>query len=92
MASTRYPKGWTQSDGRLVAAYRFRDFAQAMGFLNEVALHAEAHQHHPDFAVHWNEVRFEVWSHDENRVTSRDEKLVSSIAAIAHRYRPKTLR
>lgn len=85
------PAGWKEERGRLTGAYRFRDFAQAMAFLTEVALRAEAAEHHPDFAVHWNEVRFEVWTHDAGAVTDRDHALAAQIAAAAERHGAKRL-
>lgn len=85
-ATTQLPKGWREEGGRLKAGYKFRDFQGAMSFLVEVAFQAEVNEHHPDFSVHWNEVRFEVWSHDANRVTERDHHLVGQIARIADRH------
>lgn len=89
--TTQPPKGWKETEGRLRAGYKFRDFQGAMSFLVEVAFQAEVNEHHPDFSVHWNEVRFEVWSHDEERVTERDHKLVAQIAKIAERHAAKPL-
>lgn len=80
------PTGWKESGGHLVAGYRFKDFVQATTFLHEVAFAAEAQEHHPDFSVHWNEVRFTVWSHDVDAITERDQKLAAKIARIAERH------
>ena len=91
MPGKKWPSGWKVSGGHLVAGYRFQDFAEAMGFLNEVALRAEAAEHHPDFTVHWNEVRFEVWSHDVDGITGRDQRLVAQIAQVARRHKAKSL-
>lgn len=91
MAAKELPKGWREKQGRLRVGYQFKDFVQAMTFLHEVAFVAESHEHHPDFAVHWNEVRFEVWSHDVNGITDRDHRLVAGIAAIASRHGAKLL-
>lgn len=82
---------WTEKGGRLHAGYRFKDFVRAMGFLQEVAFAAEKMQHHPDFHVHWNEVRFELWSHDAGKVTERDHKLSDRIATIAKRHRAEPM-
>lgn len=80
------PPDWRRRNGRLHCGYRFKDFVRAMGFLQEVAFAAEKMEHHPDFTVHWNEVRFQVWSHDAGTVTERDLKLVAKIAKIAGRH------
>ena len=86
MARHALPAGWRKQRGHLVAGYRFKDFAQAMTFLHEVAFASEAQGHHPDFSVHGNEVRFEVWSHDAEGITDRDHTLVATIAKIAQRH------
>jgi 4a-hydroxytetrahydrobiopterin dehydratase len=88
---TGLPEGWRERKGRLVCGYEFKDFVRAMGFLQEVAFTAEKMEHHPDFTVHWNEVRFEVWSHDADAITERDQKLVAKLAKIAQRHKAKTL-
>lgn len=84
------PDGWKEKSGKLVAAYEFKDFKRAMVFLQEVAFAAEAHEHHPDFTVHFNRVDFVVWSHDAGKVTERDHKLVGKIAAVAKRHKAKS--
>jgi 4a-hydroxytetrahydrobiopterin dehydratase len=56
--------GWAVTDGpRLVRTFQFRDFVHAMKFVNRMAEIAEEQGHHPDFFVHWNEVRVELWTH-----------------------------
>lgn len=82
----KLPKGWSDRGGRLRSGYRFKDFVRGMTFLQEVAFVAESLEHHPDFAVHWNEVRFEVWSHDAGKVTDRDHRLAAKIAKVAARH------
>lgn len=91
MAGNGLPAGWTKRKGRLVGGYRFADFVRAMKFVNAVADRAEQVEHHPDVLVHWNEVRFEVWSHDEGKVTTRDHALVADIAKIARRQKGRSL-
>lgn len=83
------PPGWRIEDRRLRCKYQFADFVQAMTFLTEVAHAAERRKHHPDFAVHWNQVDFTVWSHDVNDLTSRDEGLAEEIHRISMRHGAK---
>ncbi len=56
---------WTLEDGatRLRRHFEFRDFREAMAFVNRVADVAEAEGHHPDFAIHWNAVDLTLWTH-----------------------------
>jgi 4a-hydroxytetrahydrobiopterin dehydratase len=56
--------GWQITDQpRITKTFRFHDFKEAMVFVNRMAELAEAQGHHPDFFVHWNEVRVEMWTH-----------------------------
>jgi len=91
MAANGLPAGWKKQKGHLVGGYRFKDFERAMTFVNAVADRAEKVEHHPDFHIHWNEVQFEVWSHDEGKVTERDRALVADIAKIARRQKGRKL-
>ena len=42
-----------------------------MAFVNQVAALAEAEDHHPDIAIHWNRVTLRWWTH-ANAITERD--------------------
>ena len=48
---------------RLVHRFEFRDFVEAMKFVNGVAEVAEREGHHPDIAIHWNKVDLTLWTH-----------------------------
>ena len=48
---------------RLVRRFEFEDFKKAIEFVNRVAEIAEAEGHHPDFAIHWNQVDLVLWTH-----------------------------
>jgi len=50
---------WTVSaDGKRIArTFTFKDFVQAMKFVNKVADVAEAQGHHPDIHIHWEQGR-----------------------------------
>ena len=65
--------GWHVVDGhRLVKAYRFPDFAQALAFVNRIGAIAEEQQHHPDIALAWGKVSLEVWTHKIDGLTESD--------------------
>ena len=56
---------WTLSADatRISREFKLKDFQQAMAFVNRVADLAEAEQHHPDIAIHWNRVELVLWTH-----------------------------
>ena len=71
------PDGWDEVDGALERELRFPDFAAAMAFVNRVADLAEAENHHPDIAVHYNRVTLRWWTHTAGGVTGRDRDLAA---------------
>ena len=79
LAVERLP-GW-QSDGgnAITRAFSFVDHITAMGFVNRVAMVAEAMDHHPDLRIVYNRVDIRLSSHDANGVTNRDIRLAGKI-------------
>ena len=73
------PSGWALVEGKLHREFRFGDFSEAWGFMSRVALIAESHDHHPDWANSWNRVVIELVSHDAGEVTVRDIRLATAI-------------
>ena len=53
-----------------------------MIFVNRAAEAAEEANHHPDFAIHYNQVTLSLWSHDSGGVTKRDLKMAATINQI----------
>ena len=75
--------GWKVAPGpRLTRTLRFKDFKQAIEFVNRMAVLAEAEGHHPDFFVHWNEVRVELWTHATGGLHLNDFILAAKIDGI----------
>ena len=66
---------WKLESGKLVRDWTFRDFGQAMAFVNRVAELAEAAGHHPDIDIRYNQVRLGLVSHDAGGITLRDSKM-----------------
>lgn len=72
-------QGWEAREDRLHKTYRFKDFMEAMGFLNRMAEVAEAEGHHPDFCVHYNQVDVTIWTHAVDGLTENDFILAAKI-------------
>ena len=72
---------WTPGEGatRLSRRFEFRDFLQAMEFVNRVAQVAETEGHHPDIAIHWNKVDLVLWTHAIGGLHENDFILAAKI-------------
>ena len=66
--------GWTAADGRdaIAKEFRFADFNAAFAFMTSVALHAEKHDHHPEWFNVYNRVEVTLATHDAGGVTQKD--------------------
>jgi 4a-hydroxytetrahydrobiopterin dehydratase len=67
---------WKLDSGKLVRDWTFKDFVEAMAFVNQVAELAEAAGHHPDIEIRYNRVRLALVSHDAGGITVRDTKMM----------------
>ena len=76
--------GWSLVSGRdaVERSFQFRDFSEAWGFMNRVALLAESQNHHPEWSNVWNRVRIELSTHDAGGLTGNDVKLAQAINAL----------
>ncbi len=66
-------RGWSLNGaGHLERLYTFKDFAQALVFVNRIGAIAEAEGHHPDLHLSWGKCKVEIWSHAINGLTESD--------------------
>ena len=70
--TVEHPEGWNEVRGALQRGYRFKDFAEAIAFVNRLAGAAEAANHHPDIAISWNAVTVRWWTHVKRAITDTD--------------------
>lgn len=56
----------------LTKSYRFRNFVQALDFVNKVGNLAEEQGHHPDVYLAWGRVRLDIWTHKIDGLTESD--------------------
>ena len=77
------PQGWEEVEGALQREFRFRDFAEALAFVNRVGEAAEAANHHPDVEIRWNRVTLRWWTHTAGGITERDVQLARETDRIA---------
>ena len=78
---------WSRArDGKAIArTFRFRDFSEAWGFMNRVALLAEAQDHHPEWFNVYNRVEVTLTTHDAGEsggLSARDARMAAAIDAL----------
>jgi 4a-hydroxytetrahydrobiopterin dehydratase len=70
---------WSHESGELVKVVRRHDFAEALGYLNQVGALAEAVGHHPDIDLRWNTVTLRLRTHSLGGITDADIALAAKI-------------
>jgi 4a-hydroxytetrahydrobiopterin dehydratase len=70
---------WKLQGGKLIREWTFKDFVEAMQFVNRIAVLAEAAGHHPDIDVRYNRVLLGLISHDAGGITRRDAAMAGRI-------------
>lgn len=59
-------EGWEHKENpdKIVRDFEFKNFKEAIGFVNKVADLAEAEGHHPNIYIHsYKRVKIELWTH-----------------------------
>lgn len=76
----REVSGWELVDGKKIKRqFKFKDFKEAMDFVNQVADLAEEEGHHPDIYIYYNRVRFELTTHAIGGLSENDFILAAKI-------------
>jgi 4a-hydroxytetrahydrobiopterin dehydratase len=78
-----YPEGWNEVRGALQRGFRFKDFREAMDFVNRLADAAEEANHHPDIAISWNAVTVRWSTHTKHAITERDAEMARRTDVLA---------
>jgi 4a-hydroxytetrahydrobiopterin dehydratase len=75
--------GWSDKDAKAIEKeYTFKDFMDALAFVNKVGALAEEEGHHPDITLHaWNKVRLTLSTHAIGGLSENDFILALKIDA-----------
>lgn len=74
---------WTEKENSLQADLEFKDFKEAMQFMQHCIDPIEDLNHHPEWTNVYNKISVKLTTHDEgNTVTDKDRKLAEHIEKI----------
>lgn len=72
--------GWIFENESISKQFQFKDFIEALSFVNAVGLESEKMDHHPDILMFgWNKVKITISTHSAGGVTEKDFSLASKI-------------
>ena len=76
-------EGWTVEGKKLHVTRKFKDFVEAIAFVNKMVEPAEAAGHHPDLEISYNKVQVALTTHDAGGLTSKDFELARIISTLS---------
>ena len=75
-------EGWrVVEEQHLSKEYKFRNFADALAFVNRAGAVAESEGHHPDIEFGWGYVRLKIYTHAIDGLSESDFILAARIDA-----------
>lgn len=70
---------WQRNDNAISKTYKFKNFVEAIAFVNKLVDPAEAAGHHPDLNVYgYNKVTVNLTTHDAGGITQKDFDLAAT--------------
>jgi len=74
---------WNTEEQGLTKEFEFKNFMEAMDFVNKITPLAEAADHHPDILIHsYKKVSVMLFTHSEDAITEKDHALAKEIDAL----------
>jgi 4a-hydroxytetrahydrobiopterin dehydratase len=75
--------GWLEEENAISRNFDFKDFKEALAFVQKVGKLAEKIQHHPDIFLHdYKHVTLRLTTHDTGGVSDKDIDLAREIDAL----------
>jgi 4a-hydroxytetrahydrobiopterin dehydratase len=73
---------WTVEQNKLQTSRTFKDFIQAIEFVNKLVEPSESAGHHPDIEISYNKVKITLTTHDAGGLTQKDFDVAREISQI----------
>lgn len=74
---------WSLEEGKVVRRFKFKNFREAIDFVNKVADLAERENHHPNISVYgWNKVKLTFFTHAIKGLSENDFIMAAKVDLI----------
>ena len=77
---------WSRKDKFLVCKYKFKNFIDALDFMNKIGEKCEAMDHHPKWTNVYNKIEVELFTHDSDGPTEKDFTLAKEMDNLFKNY------
>ncbi|MDZ7965925.1 MAG: 4a-hydroxytetrahydrobiopterin dehydratase [Nostoc sp. DedSLP03] len=79
---SKFLSDWTIQDSKLQITRTFKDFIEAIEFVNKLVEPAESAGHHPDIEISYNKVKITLTTYDAGGLTQLDFDVARVISQI----------
>ena len=83
---TKLSSKWSISDKFLICKYEFKNFIDALSFMNKVGVKCEEMDHHPKWTNVYNRIEVELFTHDSDGLTEKDFTLAKEMDTLFKTY------
>ncbi len=73
---------WSLERKTIKSTRRFKDFIEAIDFVNRLVEPAESAAHHPDLEISYNKVTIRLTTHDAGGLTEKDFDMATTISQL----------
>ena len=77
---------WKYEANALVRVQSFPSYKDALNFVHEVGMAAEAHDHHPDMEINYKRVTIKYSTHSAGGVTPLDFEMAGLVETLVKRF------
>ena len=74
---------WTLEGTTIKTVLTFKNFIEAIEYINKIVEPAEAAGHHPDLSISYNRVTIGLTTHDAGGLTQKDFSLAQTLSQLA---------
>ena len=74
---------WQLEENTIKCTRTFKDFIEAINFINNLVQPAESAGHHPDLQISYNKVTISLTTHDAGGLTEKDFEMAKTISQLS---------
>ena len=74
------------TDEEYKKTFQFKDFKEALDFINKVGKISESMNHHPEITNVYNKVTLKLKTHDKNQITDLDYKMAEKVDPVSYTH------
>lgn len=78
---------WEIKNHQLTYTHQFKNFVEAINFVNCLIIPTETANHHPDLVISYNQVTINLITHDLGELTAQDFDMATTISQLIQTWK-----